>query len=213
MLLSDVIVQVAIPGTSVQAVLTGNGLMVVLCTLGSIGIYLRDIATREIPPPIASWGLWLIINVLAWSAELTRGVFSIQMFVYIVGSAVVCYKLMRRPNRSFDGVWDTATAVAVASAIWLWFYSGNALVGLWMSVLAILIASIPLIRGLYRFVIRDEPLTAWILVFIGCVFSYREGLIITATVIGMLQIVFIALILRIKLTTLYENALDGVTGE
>lgn len=177
---------------------TGYGLLIIACGLASFGTYIARLFTRESLPPISAWILWLTIDVVAMGTEIGRGIFNVQIVTYTVGSVIVCFILLKKPTVSWDPLWDTLTTLVTSLAIATWLLSGSATWGLWLSLLAMWIASFPLLRGLYTYKIEDEPADSWLFFLLGSACAYLDGLVITGMVLSVMQVIIITLIIRGK---------------
>lgn len=180
-------------GKPLSITLSGYGLLVILTSIALYGIYVAGIRQRKDPPPIAAWGLWLVLDVVATGAEIARGVFNIQLLCYTVGTLVVCAALLRHPNKSWDKLWDTATAAIVGLSIVAWMATGEGLAGLIFSLLGMTIAAGPLVRAILKG--ADEPLLPWVLVAMGSFFNLLDGHVLSSVWLGVLQFAIIMLIM------------------
>jgi hypothetical protein len=178
---------------SLKVVLNGYAIAVVATSVGVYWLYVARLANRITPPPIVTWGLWCVLDVIATGAEFARGVFNTQLVTYTIGTVVVCAFLLARRNLAWNKVWDTATAFAVAASAVVWAATDDPFLGLVLSLTGMTIASIPLILATMNG--ADEPWDAWALIFLGSVFTYLEGHHFSATWVGSLQLIVLGTIL------------------
>ncbi len=178
---------------SLAMALNGYGILVVLTSIAAYWIMISRLFTRQMPPPISVWGLWLLLDAVATGAELEKGVLNLQLVTYTVGTLVVCICLLWRLNRSWDKWWDSITAAFVLVSIVAWMTATDPAWGLCFALSGMTIASIPLVRAIWNG--TDEPADAWILILLGSGVNLLDGKILSSLWLGGLQLVIVVLIL------------------
>ncbi len=173
--------------------LSGYGVAVIVSAIILYALYIRRIFTRDIPPPISTWGLWLLLDIVAMCADLARGIFNIQLVTYTIGTFIVCMILLKRRNITWDKRWDNITTAFVVLSIALWFFMDNATLGLLVSLMGMTVATFPLFRAIMNG--GDEPGDAWAVAVIGSALSYLNGNILSGAWLGIVQAVILCLIL------------------
>ncbi len=178
------------------ATLTGYGALILLTCLYVYWQYIGDIFVRKVPPPISVWGLWLLLDVVATSAELARGVFNVQLVGYTIGTAVIVLVLWRRRVLAWDPLWDGLSAIAVFMAIGLLLLTDDPLFGLLFSLSGMTIASVPLVRAIVAG--ADESPVIWGVILLGSVLSACDGNLVSGVWLGVVQVFIITLIFRFQ---------------
>lgn len=181
---------------TLQAKVSAYGVLIILTSLWVYPVYIKRIFERDIPPPISAWSLWLLLDVVAVSAEFKAGNFNVQLIVYTLGTIAVCISLLRRSNLSWDKVWDNITALSVLAAIFLWKYTNDPMYGLVLSLVGMTIAAIPMVISIING--AKEAVDIWMVIFIGSVISYFDGNKISGVWIALLQISIVFLIISQK---------------
>ncbi len=179
--------------------ITGYGALVLFSGVISFGLYITRLRNRALPPPISAWGLWFLTDAVATGSEFAHSVFNAQLVTYTIGASLICIVLLRRPQIAWDKVWDTLTSLTVVIAIIVWIISGDAVWGLWLSLGALWLAALPLMRELANRHILDEPLDSWLVVVAGTTINYFDGQVVSSVVLGVMQLVIVALIIRNKM--------------
>jgi hypothetical protein len=193
-------------GLSLQV--TGYDVLIIATGILSYGMYISRLFKRGTPPPIATWGLWLGIDAIAFYTDLKRGTLNLQLVTYTTGALVIVVVLVFRRNWAWNR-YDTATLGATLGTVLVWQYTGNPSVGFWTSMGAFWIATIPLYLGLWKREVLEEPLDSWVVVTCGSVLSYLAGYPESAITLGLLQGLVMVLIMRNR----YPNALKALMEE
>lgn len=172
--------------------LSGYGIAIVLSSIALYTLYVRRIRTRAVPPPIATWGLWLLLDVVATGAEFGRGICNVQLVTYTIGTGVICAVLLWRRNTAWDRLWDNLTTAFVVLSIVAWLLASPTL-GLIISLVGMTVATLPLLRAITDG--ADEPTNAWFVAVLGSVLGYLDGNALSGIWLGLLQALILCLVL------------------
>lgn len=184
-------------GKILQYKVTGYGALILFSGVILYTLYIKRLFIRDTPPPISSWLLWLVLDVVAVVSEFSRGVFNIQLVMYTAGTIIICACLLRRPVITWDKTWDTVATVMVLGAIILLLSTDEPLFGLVISLSGMSVAAIPLIVAVWKGM--EEPVDAWIIAAVGSALSFLDGNLLSGAWIGILQAMIAGLIhFRVK---------------
>jgi hypothetical protein len=150
-------------------------------------------------PTLSTWISWLIMDGALLAGMIAKNVFAIQMYVYPIGCvAVILACLCRKAGMGWTR-FDSICVALVIIAVGLWYLSGNADIAIIVSIVAILIGTLPLFWHVWEDP-SVEPLTPWVLVAIGGI----SGVIaiqhltiadaLTPIVFGIVQVAFMILV-------------------
>ena len=171
-------------------VLSGYSALIIGISVPIYWRYARKIRAG-MRPPISSWVLWWVIDLLAFSFASMDHTFSLQLAVYILGTMYIIWTLIA--VRSF-GVnrFDVVTAIATGVAVACWLYTSDAFVGLTLMLVAMTIASLPYFINDMRG--HEDDMVAWVGMFLGSVAAYASGEHYIAVWMMVLQGLFIGVL-------------------
>lgn len=177
--------------------MSGYGILAIATSVVAYALYIKRIFERNIPPPITTFVLWALLNIVAILAEFSRSVFNVQLISYTLGSIIVCVVLFFRPNLSWSKFWDTITTGLVLLSVIIFVVIDNKLWALISALTGMSIASIPLIQILLDETKEPwkEPWDAWLAILVGSIFTCFDGQLISGIWFGILQTIILAMIL------------------
>lgn len=163
--------------------------------------YTISTLTSSTRPTLSTWLSWWIMDVAILAGMFVKGAVALQMLAYVIGCAfVIGACLWRGANVGWTKV-DTICMVFVLIAIVLWALSGDANFAIVLSLSAVLIGCVPMLKNILKDPAR-EPLFPWILVMVGGLFGiaaipqWTIANALTPVVFAIIQVFFVILISR-----------------
>ncbi|MBM3272552.1 hypothetical protein FJY94_04740 [Candidatus Kaiserbacteria bacterium] len=169
-----------------------GALVVVVTAVGYVAL-LYQMQRSTQPPPISSWLLWLALDAMLLLAAAGKGLLSIQMLTYTVGTALMCLVIYSRGVVTWTKN-DSYTALCVALSLATWFLVADKTVAQVIALAGITVATWPLVSAI---VARDadESWFAWSFFVAGSAAAYLDGEQLSGAWCGALQVVLIGLII------------------
>lgn len=118
----------------------------------SISAYIilgRALQSENTKLPISSWAIWSVINIVIFSAMLSKGAFSLLMASYMLGTIAICILVLRKGEWSWSRL-DSITAIIAVCAMILWAITNDAITAIVLNLLALTASSIPMWLALWH---------------------------------------------------------------
>lgn len=163
------------------------GLLTLLVTLATYPIYILAMTRGKSTPPRSTWFLWFVLDTVAFSAQMGRGIFDAMLLAYIVGTAVVAIFTIKYGTRGWRRT-ETFCAVIVAVSIVVWAITGP-LVAMICSMAGFAVAMYPLLKRVWTG--KYESLPAWCTVVLSTGLNWLDGQIFVSSFFLVLQFLVI----------------------
>ncbi len=160
------------------------GLFTLFAALTVYPLYIIAMLRREQAPPRSTWFLWVILDIVAFSASLGRGNFDVMLFAYTVGSLVVALFTIKYGSRGWTKT-ETICTIVVAITIGIWAIAGP-LIGTICAMSGFFVATFPLLKRVWRG--EYEDLRAWCILIVSTILNMMDGQILTSSCFVVLQL-------------------------
>jgi hypothetical protein len=132
--------------------------------------YMLAVISGKSKPVIISWVLWGVIDIVAIVSMYSAGVVSMQMIGSVVGSiGVMIVAIMYGEKHSWN-FFDYVCLVLVIVSLAAWYFVPNPVVGLVLSQISVLTASVPTFISAWKNP-EQEDVLSWAMFFGSCVFA------------------------------------------
>ncbi len=135
-------------------------------------------------PPRSTWFLWVVLDIVAFSAQLSRGIFDAMLLAYIVGTLIVAIFTVKYGIRGWTRI-ETICTFVVTLSIVIWTISGP-FVAMICSMAGFAVAMYPLLKRVWRG--EYEDLLAWCIVIVSSILNMIDGQIFTSSCFIILQL-------------------------
>jgi hypothetical protein len=185
-------------GYNLAVKISGYGTLITASSVVVYTLYIRRIFDRDIPPPIATWGLWVLLDLVTVISEFGRHSFNTLFVCYTIGSSIVTVTLFKHPNCSWDHIWDTVTSIVVVVSIIVFVSIDDKTWALITALTGITIATIPLARNLLNETNEPwkEPGDVWLISTGASVLTCLDGKMLTGAWVAILQFGIFMIIMR-----------------
>jgi hypothetical protein len=163
--------------------------------------YTKAVLSSKAQPTISSWISWLIMDSAILAGMLAQHTIAWQMVAYIIGVGfVIGASLWKRATIGLTRL-DSFCLSVVLIAVLLWALSGDPDIAIMLSLVALIVGTIPMIVNVWRNPSR-EPLLPWILFLAGGVCGvfaiplWNIAAALTPFVFLILQITIVLLVSR-----------------
>ena len=132
--------------------------------------YIVAILQKKIKPVMASWLVWAIIDTLIMCAMCAKNSTNGQIIGAGIGMWVVVFFIFRHGT---TGSWTRVDKFCFCLSILgivLWQLYENPILGLFLSLCAAFISTIPTFVSVWKDPLREDKLT-WLLLWLSCVFA------------------------------------------
>ncbi len=163
------------------------GLLTLLVTLATYPIYILAMTRGKSTPPRSTWFLWFVLDVVAFSAQLGRGIFDAMLLAYIAGTALVAIFTIKYGTRGWTRTETFCTVIVVVSIV-VWAITGP-LVAMICSMAGFAVAMYPLLKRVWRG--EYEELLAWCIVIVSTSLNWLDGQILVSSFFIILQLLVV----------------------
>ncbi len=131
---------------------------------------------RGMRPPLSTWVLWSVLDIIAFGSRLNNGTFDAQLFAFMFGTTVTSLFILKYGKNGWT-ITETACVSVVIVAITAWAVSGPFIATI-CSMIGLTVAMVPLLirvlQGEY------EDLYTWCISLGSSVFNLLDGKILTS---------------------------------
>lgn len=163
--------------------------------------YVKSVLSSKAHPTISSWISWCIMDAAILGAMIAQDAIASQMVAYVMGTVVVvAASLLKGAVLGWKKL-DSICLVIVVAAVALWILSGNPDVAIMLSLMAIIIGTVPMIVNIL-YEPTHEPFLPWVLCLIGGFFgvaaipAWTIAAALTPVVFLVLQVMIVVLVSR-----------------
>ncbi len=128
--------------------------------------YVKSILASESRPTISTYLSWGLLDLAIFFGMWSKGMFSWLMLAYVVGTGVLVGVSLYKKARVGWTPLDTQCIVGAAIGAVLYLITGDSNVAIVVSLLTIIIATLPMIRNLHKNP-STKSFAAWLFFFAG----------------------------------------------
>lgn len=184
-----------------MGILSVYAALALVFSVSAYGPYMKSVLESTSRPTLSAWLSWWIMDIAILAGMYAKEAVAVQMIAYVIGCTfVIGACLWRRANLGWTP-FDSKCIALVVSAVVLWALSGDANFAIIMSLVAVVVGCIPLMRNLWHDPTR-EPFLPWTLITIGGFFGFLAiprwtiADALTPIVFGICQVVCVVLMTR-----------------
>ncbi len=163
------------------------GLLSLLVTLAVYPIYVLAMTRGKSSPPRSTWFLWLILDIVLFSAQMRRGIFDAMLFAFILGTALVAFFTIKYGASGWTRT-ETICSVVVALSIIIWAITGP-LAAMICSLAGAAVSEYPLLKRVWAG--KYESLPAWCTVILSTGLNWLDGQILVSSFFFVLQLLVV----------------------
>ncbi len=163
------------------------GLFTLFAALAMYPTYILAMTRGKQTPPRSTWFLWVVLDVVAFSAQLGRGIFDVLLLAYIIGTLIVALFTSKYGTRGGTRFETICTCVVVLT-IGIWAIAGP-LAAIVCAMIGFAVAEFPLLRRVWRG--EYEDLRAWCIVVVSSILNMIDGQVLTSSCFIVFQLAVI----------------------
>ncbi len=133
--------------------------------------YLRDIFRRKTKPERATWFIWSVLNTTAFFSQLAEGAsHSLWLNGVQAAGVIIIFLLSIKLGVGGFSRWDVSALIASGFGLVLWYFTNNAAIALFITIIIGAIGALLTIHKAYVYP-DSETMSAWLLAGTAGIFA------------------------------------------